>query len=322
MDNSLQQQPPEEKDNQYPAHADHKNIWPELKSAIVKITLTAFCFALIEGVAWLLWHEEDQFYGFFKHLVHWFCSCLILGGPISVALALWKPRRKLIGVSYFIVCCLLALISFKTPQSPTKTQSTGPTIEQQINRFAKEAIARNWQPPELPADAPSYPNGDKLVKIKLGGMTMTWPAGSESTEFTPPRPGPIIMPGGLRIIEPYVKNNRVYVKAQTPTGSPAGTVQLNDEWPPDIPAGWDRNFNANTFEIVDNTQIPVFQIRYDSANRIEVYGIFVAPNGAVTVAFGDETETAAPGQTIPDIPERKAWFVYPSDRHLGELALN
>jgi hypothetical protein len=60
-----------------------------------------------------------------------------------------------------------------------------------------------------------------------------------------------------------------------PFGGQETTVKLSDERPPQIPAGWDRNFNSQALEIVDENTNPVFQIRYDSPTQIEVYGIFV-----------------------------------------------
>jgi hypothetical protein len=46
----------------------------------------------------------------------------------------------------------------------------------------------------------------------------------------------------------------------------------------------------------------------------------VNDNGAVSIAFGNELSTQSPGLPIPKMPERKAWFIYPSSEHLGELA--
>jgi hypothetical protein len=103
------------------------------------------------------------------------------------------------------------------------------------------------------------------------------------------------------------------------SGNAEQTVKMSNEWPLNLPVGWDRNFNNTEFEIVDNTNLPVLQIRYIAADSIEVSGIFVAPNGSVTIAFGDETTSCTPNARVPHVPERKAWFKYPSQDHLGEL---
>jgi hypothetical protein len=115
-----------------------------------------------------------------------------------------------------------------------------------------------------------------------------------------------------------MQEKSVYIKAQTPFGTPEGTLKMCNEWPVSIPPDWDRNFDRNSFEIVDNKMLPIFQARYNSPNMIEVYGIFVSPAGGITIAFGHSLESVRPGFPVPAIPERKAWFKYPSKSHLGE----
>jgi hypothetical protein len=201
---------------------------------------------------------------------------------------------------------------------PPTQKPTNPPIEEQINYYSKMAQARQWLPPELPQNLPDF-GGTKLISVKFGGLTEDWPVGSEDRETSGNTAHPILFPGG-RPVTAYIKDNRLYVKAQTPIGESETTVMMNNEWPIKIPDGWDRNFNATEFEIVDDKMLPVFQLRYDAAYAIEIYGIFVAPNGAVTIAFGDETSGSPPGRPIPNIPERKAWFKYPSKDNLGVLA--
>jgi hypothetical protein len=207
---------------------------------------------------------------------------------------------------------------FPMSSMPPEASSKQPTIEEQIIRQSQLAQARQWQPPELPPNLRSNP----MVQLKFGGMTEVWPVHSE--QDAPTAPAAIILPGGGRVVIPYVKDNRIYVKTQTMFGDMEQTVQMNNEWPITIPPGWDRNFNANAFEIVDGTKLPVLQVRYNSANSIEVYGIFVSKNGSVTIAFGDGLKGIAfpfvKTMMPTNIPDRKAWFQYPSSNFLGELA--
>jgi hypothetical protein len=197
----------------------------------------------------------------------------------------------------------------------TSPEPTKPKIEDEILYQSKIAQAHQWQPPALPTNATKLSDGQVMALIKFGGLTQSWPVGSELSGVG----NSVLFPAG-KVFIPYVKNNRIYVKTQTMFGDAEQTVQMNNEWPVNIPTGWDRNFNPSSFEIVDDTMLPVLQVRYDSANQIEIYGIFVSPNGGVTVAFGNSTYSASPGLGIPKIPDRKAWFKYPSTNHLGELA--
>ena len=54
-------------------------------------------------------------------------------------------------------------------------------------------------------------------------------------------------------VMPYVKNRRLFVYAQTPIGGEMRKIEMNNEWDTKIPTGWDRNFNANAFEIVNES---------------------------------------------------------------------
>ena len=202
------------------------------------------------------------------------------------------------------------------PPSPTNaTEPPKPTIEQEVSYFSKMAAARQWQPPELPPQLPDISGGGKMIEIKIGGNYIALPVGAEGWHFIHPYSGP-----AGEDFTPYIISNRLYIKIKTMFGDAEQTVEMNNEWPPKIPDGWDRNFNANSFEIVDEKMLPVFQVRYNSPNAIEINGIFVAPDGAITIAFGHYMIQQRAGLPVPKIPERKAWFKYPSKDNLGELA--
>lgn len=181
------------------------------------------------------------------------------------------------------------------------------TMEQEINQNAQRAMARHWEPPE-------FPQGAQGVMLTIGGNGVIF---YDTLHLISQAPL-MLMPGGY-IVLPYLTNNRVYVKAQLPFGEAETTVKMNDEWPPKIPPGWDKNFDSKEFEMVDEGTNPVFQIRYNSPTSIEVYGVFVSENGAISIAFNG-VQSARPGIPVSSIPKVKAWFKYPSTRHLGELA--
>jgi hypothetical protein len=107
------------------------------------------------------------------------------------------------------------------------------------------------------------------------------------------------------------------VQAQLPFGGPETTVKMNNEWPINIPAGWDRNFDANSLEIVNETTNPVFQICYDSPAKIRVYGGGLIEDGIISVAF-DGLASYSPGTPISSIPRVNPWFKYPSSTFFGK----
>ncbi|MGA3284194.1 MAG: hypothetical protein ABSD57_07035 [Verrucomicrobiota bacterium] len=191
-----------------------------------------------------------------------------------------------------------------------------PTIEDEITHNARIAMARQWQPPELPS-------GIEGISIIIGSSARFDYDMSRLTTDTSGVPNGhplVVFPGGSPAVSPYVKNNRLYVMIDTPFGTSRETVHMNNEWDSKIPSGWDRNFNSDRFEIVDDTKLPVLQVWYVTPFQIEINGIFVSENGGVAVAFGKGIAASSPGAPIPKIPDRKAWFKYPSKDHLEELA--
>lgn len=279
------------------------------------------------GIILLFW-GWSEFFG--SHNSPILSNVFFFGFVSSVVVAIgcftfkhW-PHLIIICLFCILLCGVSGVVIYKysnpLPPNPAvskriesvQTTQTNPTIQEEITYYSRRAIAHQWQPPELP-------KGQQQVSVKFGGVTSRYEVSDLSSD-RPFVPG-IVMPGGI-FVTPYIRNNRLYVKAPTPFGEAAQTVQMNDDWPIKIPDGWDRNYDPSSFEIVNEKRLPVIQIRYVTAFAIEVNGVFVSDNGAVTVAFGGHTVGTAPipGLPIPDIPERKAWFKYPSKDHLGELA--
>ncbi len=260
-------------------------------------------------------------------------SALFASVAPVVGIFLKDPRTVIIGSAcgLTVVVWVIAVLLLRSPSvmpraagvADRKSQSaattgvtslqtlrTGPTIEEEITRNARVAMGRTWQPPELPS-------GAQYFVIKFGGMTSEYPISRANSEG---EVMPWVRLDGAPEIIPYIKTNRIYLKASNPFGEPNDIVKMNTEWDSKIPVGWDRNYSPTKFEIVDHNGLPVMQVEYVRPDQIHVFGIFVSERGYVTVAFGGSTHTTAPGISIPDIPARKAWFKYPSKDHLGEYA--
>ena len=283
----------------------------------------AAVFVLIETFSLVLWQVADKFNGFPGDLIHFVSECGLLAGCAFLAHKI-SERIKFVLAGYFILCAALGIVQFshKSPEPPPHfksltdgTEPTNQTIEGQIDFYSKQAAARQWQPPELPPQLPDISGGGKMVTFKIGGgVTIALPVGAEGWHYL--RPYSLIAGEDFT---PYIISNRLYIKIKTPFGDAQQMIEMNNEWPPKIPAGWDRNFSANSFEIVDEQRLPVLQVRYDSPNKIEINGVFVASNGAITIAFGEGILQQRAGLPVPKIPERESWFKYPSKTHLGEL---
>lgn len=233
----------------------------------------------------------------------------------------FKWSRSICIVIWIIVTALSGFVVWNNLSPPNlaakslgATPTQTPTLQDEINYYSNTAQASQWKPPEL--------NGQSAIMVRFGGFGLAEVISGNLSSSTGEFP-PVIASNGIGVVIPYIKNNRLYLKSQTMFGDAATTVQMNDEWPIHLPQGWDRNFNGNSFEIVDEKELPVFQVRYESANVIDVNGIFVAPDGSINVGFGEEI-FGAPAGTAAKIPEsaldgRKVWFKYPSRQFQGEL---
>lgn len=79
-------------------------------------------------------------------------------------------------------------------------------------------------------------------------------------------------------------------------------------------ARWDRNWDRIGFEIVDENNIPFFQIERPRENLIRIRGVFVTSQGEVIVS----TDSGLFGNPTRPVPAPRAIFMYPSSKNLGK----
>jgi hypothetical protein len=183
-----------------------------------------------------------------------------------------------------------------------------------------------WQPPELPKGCKTVHmllgNGEG-IELGVEGLTnapiVNFILGRSSGKLD--SNGHPILEG--KSFEPklYVKSNRLYVHLPLPLGASTNQVpiMMNDDLDTKLPADWDRNYNSNAYEIVDEQGLPLLQLIYKRPDIVRINGIFDASN-CVLVLFGN---VMSPDffPAIPDrVPGRKPLFQYPSSLHFGELA--
>jgi hypothetical protein len=83
---------------------------------------------------------------------------------------------------------------------------------------------------------------------------------------------------------------------------------------------WDRNFNANAFEVVDSKNIPILQVIRKTATHIIVNGIFPLPDGLLLPA-GPNGAIMGVRAVPPDFMLQPI-FRYPSWKYLGQYSPN
>jgi hypothetical protein len=174
-----------------------------------------------------------------------------------------------------------------------------------------------WQPPELPA-------GCKVISFVYGGNVWTISALS-GIEL------PLVAFGhkhtnDVYVITGRVLNNRFYVSARLldPEDLGLGSLKLSgNKIEGHLPALWDINSDSTAIEIVDNNEVPIYQIIYRRPDVVEVYGIFFMGNDIVlngrniarTVALPPDGE---PLRIDPASLGMARIFKYPSAAYLGQ----
>lgn len=185
-----------------------------------------------------------------------------------------------------------------------------------------------WKPPELPEDCQNvhiilgigievdyavsnlvikpFSNVSFMTRTPEGGVAMIDLSGKGREGFK---------------IDAEIRNNRLYIHAPIPVGLATNQqpILMNENLDAFIPATWDRNYNLNAFEIVDEDFLPVFQVIYKRPDVVQVNGVFIGKNGLV-IGFGRGQIFIPAPSALPKIPERKALFLYPASLHRGELA--
>jgi hypothetical protein len=263
-------------------------------------------FASIAFVSWMI-HE----FVFDSHKIFLFIAIIF-----GLAEAFYVLAHKILIKSGWIALSwmlyLICLIAIFRNESEQTALATSPTTEKQIEVFSKVAAARQWQPPELATNT-------EWVYIEFGAVIerySVWELEDPRIIFHPM----VVLPGGRPGVIPFVRDRRLYLSILTPFGDSERPLKMNNQWPIEIPSGWDRNFDSQRFEIVDDRALPVLQVRYDSPSYVVVNGVFVSPEGNVSVVFGDQIRGGGTPGHVPDLSGRKAWFKYPSRDHLGDLA--
>jgi len=277
----------------------------------------------------------------------------------------------LISLVAMIVIITFALRSFRNDRMGT-------------NELTPENQHSQWLPPELPLRCTN-------IVISFGGLSMNVPiliaeilGGKSGTKFLmkdlPPEFVKDVdkMPGysprnrhmwvrremiqyeigGKKVefpIAPLVISNRLFIEVDVPFQNRKRTITMSDDFDSELsqaPKPWDRNYNSNAFEVVNEYTNPVLQVIYKKANEVQVNGIFLVDTHDVLVAFNampllispravlienqatQEVDIRALGSILTNIvvtldtnaaygiqfSDQKAMFKYPSWRYPGELA--
>jgi len=121
---------------------------------------------------------------------------------------------------------------------------------------------------------------------------------------------------GGPVIQAYMECGKLYVDVSLFNGVDKSPVKITGrDFKNNLPPNWDRNFNANALEVVNEKGLPVFQLINRTPNHIHLNGLFVAPAGMI---FGNG-DVMVHNPKLPVTVSYKRVFRYPSRQYQGEL---
>jgi hypothetical protein len=174
------------------------------------------------------------------------------------------------------------------------------------------------QTPEL--RYPAFHDTSETVMFSLGGISA--PKSIAQLKNRPFKP--FYFDGFFPVTMYLSGNNELLVDFTTwsASGQPAIEVKGNDFSV--RPLGWDRNSNANAFEVVNDKQQPVFQLIRASPKHIVVNGIFLLPDGKLIIANYPRAITGVRPEQFALFANvaPAAIFKYPAWKYPGKYADN
>lgn len=112
----------------------------------------------------------------------------------------------------------------------------------------------------------------------------------------------------------FIENNVLYADAEIYGGKNKGPITIKKNTLSLLPSGWDFNSTSRALEIVNENNVPIYQLIYKTPNHIEINGIFVTKGGLV-LANEDGIQLNPP---LPILHKLKRIFKYPSYQYQGE----
>jgi hypothetical protein len=299
----------------YPAHgeADKKNDHPpeeqvpgvEKKLFVRRALLFGFLWALLLG----LWQGLPVFgHDFILPSI----GCLLLSfivGPLGIRRSLrnysaTKRNANLCTIPILIFGVLLCGFLFWREYCFPGTRSL---VE--------------WQPPKLP-------EGCRFVSIVSGGGASTVPIGANDGQITVLSSAQQQQNGTWKpvpVIAGHVHNDAFFADVAIPGTFPFGAFKLSGaKIDGHLPPTWDMNYDATAIEIVDQNEVPIYQIMYKRPEVIEIYGLFLVGDVAFSVthrmAVSERIELGKGARFDASHLGLTKIFKYPSARYHGERA--
>jgi hypothetical protein len=113
------------------------------------------------------------------------------------------------------------------------------------------------------------------------------------------------------VISAYIENGKIYADTMLYGNQDLRTVEIKHNAFMVAPPKWDRNFNNDALEIVDENLDPRLQIIYKTNYNVIIYGIFNVGGGVIFLGEHGMIINPSTSKKLPRL------FKYPSDRYSG-----
>ncbi len=125
-------------------------------------------------------------------------------------------------------------------------------------------------------------------------------------------PGVPLRISGFVPVTLHLVDNNLYADTEVYAGPSKAAIKIKANEFEVTPLGWDKNSSENAFEVVNERQMPVFQMIYESPSRIVIKGYLILPNGRLLFA----SETGLSFDLLPKKPLDRI-FKYPAWKYPG-----
>jgi hypothetical protein len=223
-------------------------------------------------------HLEKNGYSIAADVFYYLSAVVILCTVTIVSiLEKWlKPK-----IAWFVcctVCVLLGVIYCCTPQRSSHESSTA----QPVLANALEG----WQPPQFATNC-SEVNFFLGEGMALGGPPSTY--GTNGQEL-------YLLADGEKPIRARINDRRVYVDLDIAVWSQPfiRNVAVRGSSVSALPPFWHVNNCTDAIEIVDGQYTPMYQVWYETADRVHINGIFWATNRSSVISYGSKGNSMLP----------------------------
>jgi len=158
---------------------------------------------------------------------------------------------------------------------------------------------------------PSSSSPSPIIEIGDSGSKLMWAGPNGSPLLT-------ILEDTSLTVEKVADHFAVSTRLRDATGKMVAEIERN-EWRVRPSLVWDRNYNQNSLEVIDGAGEVVLQVVV-LTDEIRIQGIWHDKSGRVFEIVKSPDPNAPGGLFVFDNPIKiTPIFVYPSDRHLGEM---